>query len=661
MKQGKPIIRVITIFTTIYVVAIVLAIFYIGNVVQDVVFDRIGSNVKNMAILIANEMDLTDEDVDELKNLPFAELPQHEANKHLASFFDLYDISENIRFAYLSVWLSDEDVVYFVSEENSQHFGAQSGTPLNAMWLLDVVLGEGVFDAFENDDYYNDINRYSVGWEELQPMFINQEPLFDFFDDEHGKAIVGMAPVYTNEGSFVGLLGIDYYYDYFVSIMNRIRIVAVFILILPAFVISLTNYLVTRKTVNKTVEIMKEQRRIEAVELASHVKDRFLAHMSHEIRTPMNSIVGFSELAMDDDISKKTEDYLSEILKSSQWLLQIINDLLDTSKFEFGQVMLDEIPFDIDEIFASCNTLILPKAVEKGLKLSFITDPMAGKRLLGDPLRLRQVIVNLLLNAVKYTNTGSIEMRAGIISTTESKLTMSFEVQDTGIGITDEQKEIIFDPFAQAESGILKEYGGSGLGLSVTKKLIEMMDGTICVDSKPGEGSIFKVVITFKFEEIDEELDTAEYIIYSNNEKPIFEGEVLLCEDNSINQQIVVEQLARVGLKTVVAGNGKIGVDLVEERVSNGNKQFDLIFMDIHMPVMDGIEATAEILKLNTGVPIIAVTANVMRDDLVLYKKSGMADCLGKPFTSLELWRCLVKYLKPIGWQNEETSVDTQD
>jgi len=650
--------RVITIFTTIYVVAIVLAIFYLSSIVENVVFDRIGNNVKNMAILIANEIDLTDETVEELKSLPFAELPQHEANRHLASFFDLYNVRENIRFAYLSVWLNEDDVVFFVCEENSQYFGAEPGTPLNAMWLLDVVLSEDVFDAFEDSNYYDDINRYSVGWDELQPMFINREPLFAFFDDEHGKAIAGMAPVFTKEGNFVGLLGIDYYYDYFVSIMDNIKLTAIIILILPAFIITLINYIVSRKTVHKAVEIMKEQRRIEAVELANHVKDRFLAHMSHEIRTPMNSIVGFSELAMDDDISKKTEDYLSEILKSSQWLLQIINDLLDTSKFEFGQVMLDEIPFDLDEIFTSCNTLLLPKAIEKGLDLRFITEPIAGKRLLGDPLRLRQVLVNLLLNAVKYTNKGSVEMRSSIKNITETELTIHFEVQDTGIGITDEQKEIIFDPFAQAESGILKEYGGSGLGLSVTKKLIEMMDGTISVESKPGEGSIFKVEITFNFEDIDEEFDTVERIIYSNDEKPIFEGEVLLCEDNTINQQIFVEQLARIGLKTVVAGNGKIGLDLVNDRIADDKEQFDLIFMDIHMPVMDGIEATTEILKLGIGVPIIAVTANVMKNDIILYSKSGMSDCLAKPFTSLELWRCLVKFIKPIGWQKEETSVD---
>ena len=659
MKQGKPIMRVISVFTVIYVVAIIIAVFYLSNVIENVVFDRIGNNVKNMAILVADGMDLTDEIVDELYNLPFAELPEHEANKQLASFFDLYDISENIRFAYLSVWLRDENVTLFVSEENAEHFGAEPGTPLNAIWLLDVVLSESVFDVFDDGSYYDEINRYSIAWDELKPMFINEEPLFAFFDDEHGKAIAGMAPIYTEEGNFVGMIGIDYYYDYYVSIIDGIKIAAIFILVLPAIVISLINYFVTRKTVINTVEMMKEQRRIEAVELAGHAKDRFLAHMSHEIRTPMNSIVGFSELAMDGEISKKTADYLTEILKSSQWLLQIIDDLLDTSKFEFDHAVLEDIPFDLGEIFASCNTLILPKAIEKGLELNFHTEPMTGKRLCGDPLRLRQVLVNLLLNAVKFTNTGSIDMCASIKSITETDVTMSFEVKDTGIGITDEQMKFIFDPFAQAESGILKEYGGSGLGLSITKKIIEMMGGTLCVESKPGDGSVFRFVVTFKADDITDEIDSAEYIIYSNNEKPTFEGEILLCEDNSINQQIITEQLARVGLQTVVAENGKVGLEMVESRKSNDKKQFDLIFMDIHMPVMDGLSATSEILKLNTGIPIIAVTANVTRDELELYSKSGMDDCLGKPFTSLELWRCLVKYLKPLSWQKEDVPSDT--
>ena len=398
-----------------------------------------------------------------------------------------------------------------------------------------------------------------------------------------------------------------------------------------------------------------EQRRLEAMELANRAKDKFLAHMSHEIRTPMNSIIGFSELAMDDEISPKTRDYFTKILSNSEWLLQIINDLLDISRIESGKMVLENIPFDLHEIFNSCRTLILPKAIEKGLELYFYAEPSVGKRLYGDPTRLRQALVNLLSNAVKFTNKGIIKMRANIKSKTEISVTMSFEVKDSGIGITAEQMKIIFDPFMQAESGTVREYGGSGLGLSITKSIVELMGGTLCVESIPGIGSKFSFELSFKAEDIDGEIIPAKQIILNNIEKPTFKGEVLLCEDNTMNQQVITEHLSRVGLTTVIAENGKIAVDIVKNRKSEGVKQFDLIFMDIHMPVMDGLEAASEIIKLGAKIPIVAVTANIMSSDMELYKKSGMNDCVGKPFTSQELWRCLMKYFKPLSWQKENT------
>jgi signal transduction histidine kinase/CheY-like chemotaxis protein len=395
-----------------------------------------------------------------------------------------------------------------------------------------------------------------------------------------------------------------------------------------------------------------EQKRLESVEIAGRAKDKFLAHMSHEIRTPMNSIIGFSELAMDDDITPKTRDYFEKILKNSEWLLQIINDLLDISRIESGKMILENIPFDLHEIFNACRTLILPRAMEKGLELYFYAEPAIGKRLYGDPTRLRQVLVNLLTNAVKFTKSGVIKMKATIKNSTEISVTMSFEVKDSGIGLTDEQMKIIFDPFTQGESGTVREYGGSGLGLSITKNIVELMGGKLSVESTPGEGSVFSFEVTFKASDVDGEIVSAEKVILGNLDKPTFEGEVLLCEDNAMNQQVICEHLSRVGLTPVIAQNGRAGVDMVKQRI--GAKQFDLVFMDIHMPVMDGIEASALIKKIDASIPIVAMTANIMSGDTDVYKRSGMNDCVGKPFTSQELWRCLVKYFKPISWQKED-------
>ena len=392
----------------------------------------------------------------------------------------------------------------------------------------------------------------------------------------------------------------------------------------------------------------------EAAESASVSKSTFLANMSHEIRTPMNSIMGFSELAMDDEIPAKTRDYLEKIKTNSEWLLQIINDILDLSKIESGKMELEKIPFELHDLFSSCRTLILPKALEKGLLLHFYAEPSVGKKPLGDPTRLRQVLVNLLSNAVKFTKVGTIKLNAILKEKTDKTITMYFEVRDSGIGMTEEQMEKIFEPFTQAESGTTRKYGGTGLGLAITKSIVEMMGGTLAVESTPGLGSRFSFILTFDTIDLTDDDLLKKEIDLRELEKPTFEGEILLCEDNAMNQQVITEHLARVGLKTIVADNGKIGVDMVRGRMLSGEKQFDLIFMDMHMPVMDGLEAAEKIMEYKTGIPVVAMTANIMSNDTEIYRLKGMDDCVGKPFTSQELWRCLMKYLKPLGWQKME-------
>jgi signal transduction histidine kinase/DNA-binding response OmpR family regulator/ABC-type amino acid transport substrate-binding protein len=398
---------------------------------------------------------------------------------------------------------------------------------------------------------------------------------------------------------------------------------------------------------------------VEAVEAASASKSAFLANMSHEIRTPMNSIIGFSELAMDDDISLKTKDYLSRIIENSNWLLQIINDILDISKVEAGKMELESIPFDLHEVFTSCRTIILPKAKEKNLVLHFYAEPSTGKMLLGDPTRLRQVIINLLSNAVKFTSTGAVKLLADIIETENNRITIRFEVKDSGIGMTPEQIEKIYEPFAQADSGTTRKYGGTGLGLAITKRIVDLMGGKLAVDSTPGVGSIFS--FNLKFGTIDAPEGVRQAAIASKIDKPIFEGEVLLCEDNHMNQQVICDHLERIGLRTVVAENGKDGVELAQGRMEKGEKPFDLIFMDIHMPVMDGLEATLKLIDLKIKTPIVALTANIMSIEMDVYIRSGMKGCLGKPFTSQELWRCLLKHLKPVSWQTSADKNKTEN
>ena len=416
---------------------------------------------------------------------------------------------------------------------------------------------------------------------------------------------------------------------------------------------------IVKLRVKQQIEIINLRRDLEnaarAAEEASKSKSFFLANMSHEIRTPMNSIIGFSELALDDDIPQKTKDYLTNILRNSKWLLNIINDILDISKIESGKLELESIPFDLQEIFSTCQTMIQPKADEKGLTLFFYSEPFVGKMPLGDPTRLRQVLINLLSNAIKFTKSGSIKILAEIKNTDKKSVSIYFEVKDSGIGLTPEQIELVLHPYAQAETSTTRKYGGTGLGLAITNFLVEMMGGQLKVESIPEVGSKFSFELTFDTIDVNEDALPAVKIMSGELEKPVFEGEVLVFEDNAMNQKVICEHLSRVGLKTVIANNGKIGVDLVQSRMIKSEKQFDLIFMDIHMPVMDGLEATKKILELNSGVSIVAMTANIMSHDRELYNAGGMSDYIGKPFTSQELWRCLMKYLKPVTWRKENT------
>jgi len=402
----------------------------------------------------------------------------------------------------------------------------------------------------------------------------------------------------------------------------------------------------------KHLEKLVKQRTFElematdAAETANHAKSAFLATMSHEIRTPMNSIMGFAELALDKTVEVQVKHYLEKIVDSTKWLLRIINDILDISKIEFGKMELENVPFDLQEIILRCQSVIYPALKEKKLDFKVFVDPMPGKKLIGDSVRLYQVIMNLLSNAVKFTESGTIKLLSSIKSMDNNQVVINFEIKDSGIGMSSEQIERVFESFTQADSSTTRNYGGTGLGLAIVKNIVELMGGQLEVESTLGAGSTFKFCITFKT--IDAYINMIKYENRATLIKPQFNGLVLICDDNQMNQEVIREHLTNVGIQIAVAENGKIGVDMVQERLNKGEKPFDLIFMDMFMPVMDGLEAASKIIALNTGSPIIAMTANVMVSELERYKQNGMADCLGKPFSTQELWDILAKYLTPL-------------
>lgn len=397
----------------------------------------------------------------------------------------------------------------------------------------------------------------------------------------------------------------------------------------------------------RTAEIEESREKLllalDIAEAANRTKSVFIANMSHETRTPLNSIIGFSELALQDELPEKTTGYLTRISESAGWLLDIINDILDISVIELGKIVLDSNPFMLKDIMEYCKVKINPKASEKGIEARWHTEPANDKQLLGDSIRLRQALMNLLSNAVKFTNQGKVELTVSVKNYDNNAVTISFKVTDSGIGMTPEQIEKIYEPFNQADSSTTRKYGGTGLGLAITKNIIELMGGTLYVESTYGTGSTFGFDVPFGLADVG----TVSVPDDSENEleKPNFVAEILICEDNRLNQQVICDHLSRVGITTVVANNGKEGVDMIAKRVADKEKLFDLIFMDIQMPVMDGLKAVSKIIELDITTPIIALTANVMPNDLELYKISGMSDTVAKPFTSQELWKCLKKYL----------------
>ncbi|MCL2055642.1 MAG: response regulator [Oscillospiraceae bacterium] len=386
----------------------------------------------------------------------------------------------------------------------------------------------------------------------------------------------------------------------------------------------------------------------EIAEESNKAKSRFLATMSHEIRTPMNSIMGFAELALDmpdSAVAPRAKDYLGKIKDSTKWLLNIVNDILDISKIESGRMELEHAPFDLCEVFSRCQSVILPGVREKGLDLHVYATPLAGKKPVGDQVRLYQALMNLLSNAVKFTDAGSVNLSADVKMKGESAAAVRFEIKDSGIGMSSEQLEKVFAPFIQADSSTTRTYGGTGLGLTITKNIVELMGGELVVESSPGAGSTFSFEIVFDTVDASAALaDTARDVL----DKPYFDGLCLICDDNPMNRQVICEHLDHVGLKTVTAENGLECVGLVRARKDSGEAPFGLIFMDMFMPVMDGIEAASKIKELQTGTPIVAMTANIMASDLENYRRHGMPDYVGKPFTSQELWRVLLKYFNPI-------------
>ncbi|MBF0417892.1 MAG: response regulator, partial [Magnetococcales bacterium] len=416
----------------------------------------------------------------------------------------------------------------------------------------------------------------------------------------------------------------------------------------------ITHFIAVKEDITERKEMDDQLRAAKAAaEQANRAKSEFLANMSHEIRTPMNAIIGMTALCLHTELTGKQENYLKKIDQAAQSLLRILNDILDFSKIEAGRLEMERHPFRLRDVIDHLSTLFSIPATEKGLKLDVFVDANVPEHLLGDALRLGQVLINLVGNAVKFTAHGEVVIMVGLLTSGEEETELRFVVRDTGIGLSAEQQGRLFQSFSQADSSTTRRYGGTGLGLSISRRLVEMMHGAFQVKSTLGEGSEFAFTAHFGVPS-SEAVSTMEsrqqarpIEAYGRMLKGLPPHPLLLVEDNAFNQQVARDLLALAGLSVRIVNNGEEALQALQEG------PFLAILMDLQMPVMDGHEATRRIRALEgwRQVPIIAMTANVMNGEREQCLANGMNEYLSKPVEVDKLFSTLVRVLCPEGEQ----------
>ncbi|UFH53013.1 ATP-binding protein [Spirosoma sp. KNUC1025] len=402
----------------------------------------------------------------------------------------------------------------------------------------------------------------------------------------------------------------------------------------PNNLVGLVSFLQRQIEYRKTIEDELRKAK-ELAELATQAKSDFLSMMSHEIRTPLNGIVGMTYLMLQEEVPPALTENLKTLQFSIEHLQALINDILDFSKIEAGKVELEEINFDLKHLVSNIKRAQQAKAQENGNRIRLMIDDDIPDSLIGDSLRIGQVLTNLVSNAIKFTHQGTITIELSLENRTEDRASVFVSVQDTGIGIAPEKQEAIFTMFTQANSATTRKFGGTGLGLVITKKLLELYGSAIQIDSEEGKGAKFSFTLDLAISHsVPSIIATADAL----DTKTLKGLKILLVEDYPVNVKVALKFLSMWGISVETAENGLVGTNKCREG------EFDLVLMDLQMPVMDGYTAAQEIRKFNADVPIIALTASATfsnRDRAVLV---GMNDYVTKPFNPKDLFYKIAKY-----------------